>query len=101
FEPRGHEVEKLLPRGEAERRPVEILVREESVVLLAAPAVEADAEDGRVRGAGQLLDAPERREQHVGLASHRTGERVAARERVVHADVVETTPDGERPVLST
>ena len=64
-------------------------------MLVAAPAVEADAEDGRVRGAGELLDAPEGREQHVRLAPYRAGERVAARERVVHADVVETTPDGD------
>jgi arginase family enzyme len=33
----------------------------------------------------------------VRLASHRTGERIAARERVVHADVVETTPDVHPP----
>ena len=71
-------------------------------MLVAAGAGESDAEDGRMRGAGQLLDAPEGRERHVRLAPHRTGERVAARERVVHADVVETTPDGESPVsLST
>ena len=96
----GHEVHELAG-GQAERRPVELLVREEAVVLAAARAVEPHAKDGRVRSAGEPLDAPEGREQHLGLASHRTRERVAARERVVHADVVETTPDGERVILST
>jgi hypothetical protein len=67
-------------------------------VHLAAVAVEADAEDRRVRGPGKLLDATESREQHVRLASYRTGERVAACEWVVHADVVETTPDVDAPV---
>ena len=70
------------------------VIDEEPVVLFAASAVEPDTEDGRVRSAGQLLDAPEGREQHVRLPSHRAGERVAARQRVVDGNVVETTPDG-------
>src|SRR6476469_7256001 len=44
----GHEVEEL-PRGESERRQVELLVRQEAVVLLTAAAIEPDAEHGRVR----------------------------------------------------
>jgi len=90
-------VEELTRAAQAERSPVELFVRQKAVVLLAAAAVESHTEDGRVRGAGELLDAPEGREQHLRFASYRTGERVAARERVVHADVVETTPDGHPP----
>ena len=63
-------------------------------MLGAAAAVEPDAEHGRVRRTGELLDAPEGREQHVRLAPYRTGERVATREGVVHGHVVEKTPDG-------
>ena len=65
------------------------------VVFRSASATETDAEDGWMGGAGELLDAPEGREWHLGLASYGAGERVAARERVVHGDVVETTPDDE------
>ena len=97
----GHQVEELAGAAEAERGPVELLVRQEAVVLLPAAAVESDAEDGRVRRAWELLDAPEGREQHVCLSPHRTGECVTARERVVHADVVETTPDDDAADLST
>ena len=57
------------PAREPERRPVELLVREQAVVLLAAVAAEPDAEDGRVRSSRQLFDAAEGREQHVRLAS--------------------------------
>src|SRR2546430_9490392 len=93
-EVRRHEVQELSRAAEAERRPVEILMRQEAVVLLAAAAVEPHAEDGRMRGTAEPLDAPESREQHVRLAPYPTGERVATREGVVHAHVVETTPDG-------
>src|SRR5581483_10588407 len=81
LEARGHEVEELAGT-EAERCPVELFVREKPGVLLAATAVEVDAEDGRVCGSWQLLDGPEGRERHVRLPSHGTGERVAARQRV-------------------
>ena len=67
-EVRRHEVQELSRAAEAERRPVEILMRQEAVVLLAAAAVEPHAEDGRMRGTGEPLDAPESREQHVRLA---------------------------------
>src|SRR4051794_3306396 len=89
-----HEVQELSRAAEAERRPVELLVRQEAAVFVTAVAVELHAEDGRMRSTGELLDAPEGREQHVRLAPYRTGERVATREGVVHAHVVETTPDG-------
>ena len=86
---------------EAERRPVEVIVRDEPVVLLPTAAAEADSEDGWMRGAGQLLDASKGRERNLRLPAHGAGERVAARERVVDADVVETTPDGRPLGLST
>ena len=38
-----------MPACEAERRPVELVVRDEPGMLLAAGAVERDAVDGRVR----------------------------------------------------
>ena len=44
------------PAVEAERRPVEVVVRDEAGVLVPAAAREADAEDGRVRGAGKPLE---------------------------------------------
>ena len=100
LEPRSHQVEELAG-VEAERRPVEVVVGDEAVVLLATAAVEPDAEDRGMRGSRELLDAAEGGEQHVGLAPYGTGKGVAARERVVHADVVETTPDGDPGVLST
>ena len=75
-------------------------MREEPSVFLAARAVESDAEDRRVRGTRELLDAPKVRKQHVRLSPRGAGKGVTAGERVVHADVVETTSDAESPVLS-
>src|SRR6478752_9065619 len=100
LEPRRHQIEEL-PRPEPERRPVEIVVRDEPVVLLPASTVEPDAKDGGVRRAGELLDAAERRQQHVRLAPRGAGEGVTAGERVVHGDVVETTSDEKRRIVST
>jgi hypothetical protein len=99
IEPRGHEVEKLAG-AKPERRPVELFVREQAVVLGAAAAVEPHPEDSRMSGARQPLNAEEGRQRHVRLAPYRTRERVAARQRVVDRDVVETAPD-EAGVLST
>ena len=56
---RGHEVDEPA-RVASERRPVEVVVRDEALMLLAAAAVEADAVDGRVRRAGEPLEQPER-----------------------------------------
>src|SRR6476646_1678056 len=50
----GHEVEELSRAAEAEWRPVELLMRQEAVMLVAAAAVESHAEHGRVRGTGEL-----------------------------------------------
>jgi hypothetical protein len=44
----------------AERRPVELVVGDETRMLLAAAAVEANAIHGRMRGAGQALERAER-----------------------------------------
>ena len=49
------------PALEAERRPVELVVGDEPRVLLAARAVERDAEDGRVRCARAAAPAAGRR----------------------------------------
>jgi hypothetical protein len=76
-------------------------VREQAVVFGAAVTVEAHPEDRGVRGSRQLLDAPEGRERDPRLASGWAGERVAARERVVDGEVVETAPDELPSVLST
>src|SRR6202035_15351 len=97
LEPRGHEVEELA-RGKPERRPVELVVCDEPVVLGAAAAVESDAEDGWMGGTGESLDGPGGRERDLRLPPHGARKGVAARERIVHADVVETTPDGEAGV---
>ena len=48
----------LLPH--AERRPVEVVVRDQTVVLVAAGAREADTEHRRMRRAGEPLDLAER-----------------------------------------
>src|SRR5206468_13106586 len=61
-EGRGHQVQEDTLRLEAERRPVELVVRDEPRMLPAAAAVEVDVEDRRVPGARKLLDPPEGRE---------------------------------------
>src|SRR4029077_18858793 len=73
-DPRGHEVEELA-RLEPERRPVELLVRHEAVVLAPTAAAEPDPEEGRMRGAGEFLDAHEGRKGHLRLTSDGTGKR--------------------------
>ena len=83
----GHQVEKHA-LGEPKRRPVEVVMRDEPRMALAAAAVEVDLEDGRVRRARQLLDPPERRERDPGLPPVRAREGVPRRERVVHDSVV-------------
>ena len=90
----GHEVQELAA-GEAERRPVEIVVGDEAVVLVAAAAGEPHPVDGGMRRPGQALDPAERRQRHVRLPARRTREGVAAGERVVHVEVVFGTADGE------
>jgi hypothetical protein len=71
LEARGPEVEELT-RAETERRPVELLVRDQAGVFLAASAGEPHTEEGRMRSARQLLDAPERRQRTC--VSPRTGQ---------------------------
>src|SRR6185312_5190332 len=80
---------------EPERRPVELVVPDEPVVLVAAGAGEADAVDDRVRGSRQALERAERGEGDTGLTGARTRERVPTGDRVVHVRVVNRPPDGE------
>src|ERR1051325_5290371 len=92
LEPRRHQVEEDA-LGEPERRPVELVVRDEARMLLAAAAVEVDLEDGRVRCSRKLLDPPEGRQGDAGLPTLRARERVPRRQRVVHGSVVIGAPD--------
>ena len=89
---RGHQVEEAacVP---AERRPVEIGVRHQPRMLLAAHAVEADAVHGGMRRAGKPLDQPEVRERNTRLLAVRTREGVAGSQRVVHRYSFITGPD--------
>ena len=93
-EPTRHQVE-VLAVGEAERRPVELVVGNEADVVSPAPTGEADAIDGRVRRAWQPLELAKRRQRHARLAADGAGEGVPARERVVHGGVVIGTSDGD------
>jgi len=68
----------------AERRPVEVLVRDEAGMVLPAPALELDAEDGGMLRARELLEPAEPRQPHVRLTVQRAVERVGGCERVVH-----------------
>ena len=63
---RGHQVDERRAAVEAERCPVEVVVRDETEVVVAATAVELDAVDARILRAGQLLEAAEAREAHRG-----------------------------------
>jgi len=71
--------------GRAERRPVELVVRDEPVVLVAAAARKANPVDDGVCGTREPVEAAERRQRHACLLPVRTRERVPARESVVHA----------------
>ena len=51
LEPRGHQVEEGRLAAEPERRPVELVVRDEAWMLAAAGAAELDLEHGGVRRA--------------------------------------------------
>jgi hypothetical protein len=86
------------PRMGSERRPVEIVVRDETRMLLAAAAVEADAVHGWVRRARQPLEQAERRECHLCVLAAGTREGVAGREYVVHGHMLIDQPDG--PVVT-
>src|SRR5262249_53165328 len=80
---RGHQVEEP-SLAEPEGGPVELVVRDEARMLLAAGACELDLVDGRMRRSGQPHEPAERRERHVRRAEARAGKRVAAAENVVH-----------------
>ena len=97
LEPRGHQVEEAL-LAQPERRPVELGVRDEARVLLAAGAVEHDLEDGRVLGAGQPVEDAKGGQPNARLPLRGAGKRVPRCERVVHAslDVLIGFPDGKR-----
>ena len=72
------------PASEPERRPVEIVVRDEARMLVAARARECDREHRRMDRAGQTLQAAERRRASRRSPRARTGEHVARPQRVVH-----------------
>src|SRR5262249_24634447 len=69
---------------EPERRPVEVVVRDEARVLLSARAREVDPVHDRVRSAWKSLERTERRQAHRRLASGRTRKRVRRCQDVVH-----------------
>src|SRR4029079_10086874 len=83
LEARSHQVQVALV-AEAERRPVQLDVRDETGVLLAARAVEGDLEDRGMTGPGQPLERAEGGQAHTALAPLRARERVPRGERVVH-----------------
>ena len=66
LEPVGHQVEEHAAL-QAERRPVEIVVRDEPPVLLAATASEQHLEDRWMLGARQPLQLPEGRKRDTRL----------------------------------
>src|SRR5205814_1863437 len=76
LELRGHQVEEDA-LAEPERRPVELVVRDQARVPPAATAVEGDLVDGRVRRTRKLLDPAERRERDLGLPTLRARKLVA------------------------
>jgi len=81
----GHQVQEDAFLLEAQRRPVELVVRDEARMPAAAAAVEVDLEDGRVLGPRKLRDPAEGRERDPSLPPLRAGEAVSARECVEHA----------------
>jgi hypothetical protein len=83
LDPVGHQVQERAG-VEPERRPVELVVRDEPGMILAARTREADAVHGRMRGALESLELPERREADRRFAPGRAGERVSRRQHVVH-----------------
>src|SRR5207302_11384273 len=89
----GHQVQEDAAL-ETEGRPVELVVADEPVMLVPARACEADAVDDRVCRAGERLERAEGREGDAALSVPRTGERVPARESVVHGEVLIGLPDG-------
>src|ERR671936_2252491 len=89
---RSHQVQEDTV-AEAERRPVELVVRDQARVPPATAAVEGDLVDGRMRCAGELLDVAEGRQRHVRFPPLRARELVARLENVVHRAVVIGPPD--------
>ena len=92
--PRRHEVEED-PALEAERRPVELVVADEAVVLVPAGAGEPHAIHDRVRGSLEPLERPEGGQRHRRLPALGARERVPARQRVVHIHLVNGRTDGK------
>src|SRR5213080_1036739 len=58
----GHQVQERVALPASERRPVELRVGDESRMLLATPALEANPEDGGMRSTGQTLQPAEARQ---------------------------------------
>jgi hypothetical protein len=95
----GHQVQERRTLVHPSRCPVELVVRDETEVVLAAAAGETDAEHGRVNRARQPVDLPEGGQPHARLAPGGAGERVPGRQRVVHAVVVIGSDEGQQAAL--
>jgi hypothetical protein len=93
-EGRRHQIEERAA-CEAERSPVEVVVGNQADVPVPAAAVELDAVDRGMTGAGKTHEPAEGRERDGGLAAGRASERVPAPQNVVHAlqSVVQRNPD--------
>ena len=70
--------------AQAERRDVEVVVRDQPRMLFTARAREEDTEHSRSRGPRQPVERPERGQPQPRLAPMRAGERVETCKRVVH-----------------
>ena len=96
----SHQVQEGVAAAEPERRPIELGVADESRMLVAATAFEANAEDGRVGSPGQTLQPAKARQGHPRVTVLGTREGVPGRQAVVDHPFVIGRPDGldERPV---
>ena len=79
----GHQVVED-PALQAERRPVEIVMRDEPFVLFTAGACEEDLEDRGMRGAGKPFELPKRGQCDTRLSPCRAREGEPSRQSVVH-----------------
>ena len=94
LEPVGHQVEEHAAL-QTERRPVEFVVADKPVVLVAARAREANVVHGRMGRARQALEGPERGQRDAAPPLRGAGEGVAAGERVVHGPFLRRVSDAE------
>src|SRR5579884_3067874 len=94
LDPRRHQVDERRPVLHAERRPVELLVRDEAGMVVPAPARELDTVDGGMMRPGQLVETAEPGQADSRLAVHGARERIRGRQRVVHALSLPHAADG-------